>query len=76
MSVLEVNLSYFDLYHSFADTLIVSFQHAFFLALPFSPPLLISLRRILIEDFKSGLASYLRLGILSFYLYCFLVFVN
>ena len=59
MSVLEVNLSYFDLYHSFADTLIVSFQHAFFLALPFSPPLLISLRRILIEDFKSGLASYL-----------------
>jgi|TARA_B110000971_G_C19988862_1_gene490948 hypothetical protein len=59
MSVLEVNLAFFDIYHSFADTLLVSFQHAFFLALPFSPPLLISLRRVLIEDFRSGVASYL-----------------
>ena len=68
MSVLEVNLSFFDIYHSFADTLLVSFQHAFFLALPFSPPVLISLRRLLIEDFRSGIASYLgtALGYTSF----------
>jgi hypothetical protein len=53
------------IYHSLIFIILLPIPYSsvsnmlFFLALPFSPPLLICLRRVLIEDFRSGIASYL-----------------
>jgi hypothetical protein len=55
----EVDLSYLENNYSLFDTFFLGFTYSFAMALPFSPPLLICLRRMVIQGIRIGLSAYL-----------------
>ena len=58
LDFLEFDLTYLENSYSILDTFVLGFTYSFTMALPFSPPLLICLRRIVIQGIRIGLASY------------------
>ena len=59
LDFLELDLTYLENSYSILDTFILGFTYSFTMAFPFSPPLLICLRRMVIQGIRIGLASYL-----------------
>ena len=59
LNFLEFDLTYLENSYSILDTFVLGFTYSFAMALPFSPPLLICLRRMVIQGIRIGLASYL-----------------
>ena len=73
LNIFEVNLSYLEEQFSVIDTLFLGCTHAITLAIPFSPPLLICLRRLLVQGALAGFVSYLgtTVGYLVFFTFLF-----
>ena len=59
MNIFEIDISYINNNYSSADVFFIGLTHAFSFAIPFSPPLLICLRRLLVQGIPSGIVSFL-----------------
>ncbi len=80
MNIFEVDISYLSIpneetfsFQSF-EIFFIGLTHAFFSALPVSPPLFICLRRLLIQGVPAGIASYLATAIGETFFLFFILF--
>ena len=59
MHIFEIDISYLNNQYSSTETFFAGVTQAFYFAIPVSVPLLICLRRLLVEGIPAGIASYL-----------------
>ena len=59
MHIFEIDISYLNNQYSSTETFFAGVTQAFYFAIPVSVPLLICLRRLLVEGIPAGMASYL-----------------
>nr|YP_002600961.1 hypothetical chloroplast RF1 [Pyramimonas parkeae]ACJ71141.1 hypothetical chloroplast RF1 [Pyramimonas parkeae] len=74
LNLSEINVSYLENHYSFFDTVFLGLTYSFPIALPLSPPLLICLRRIVVQGIRFGFASYLGTAIGYTFFFTLLLF--
>jgi hypothetical protein len=75
MNILEIDVSYINNNDSNAiNTFFIGITHSFLLSLPFSVPLLVCLRRLLVQGIPAGLFSYLGNAVAQTFFVSMLIF--